>query len=214
MTILDSLLSRVGSLTQPLLSLVQPRFISSALTSGSTPSGSTSQARLLARSAFGTDRRLFRRFILTELSTRATSRRLPTQAVSSPRQLRRFTSRNPVARTSLVLSPESRLPQSFSGLVPPLATSTVAASCFTAPTEMMSSLGMPHFIGLRLGGLTGIEAFLRPSFNANSNAPNHALQRTATAVTAPASCLRLSHAAQEPRQPPRSLSLGSLGVLA
>ena len=44
--------------------------------------------------------------------------------------------------------------------------------------------------------------------------PNHALQRTATAVTAPASCLRLSPTAQEPRQPPRSLSLGSLGDFA
>ena len=41
---------------------------------------------------------------------------------------------------------------------------------------------------------------------------NNALQRTATAVTAPASGLRLSPTAQEPRQPPRSLSLGSLGV--
>ena len=172
MTILDSLLSRVGSLTQPLLSLVQPRFISSALTSGSTPSGSTSQARLLVRSAFGTGRRLFRRFILTELSTRATSRRLPTQSVSSPRQLRRFTSRNPVARTSLVLSPESRLPQSFSGLVPPLVTSTVAASCFTAPTKMRYSHGMLPFTALRLGDSIGIAAFLQPKFNANSNAPD------------------------------------------
>ena len=45
----------------------------------------------------------------------------------------------------------------------------------------------------------------------NHPRPNHALQRTATAVTAPASCRRLSPAAQEPRQPPRSLSLGSLG---
>ena len=43
--------------------------------------------------------------------------------------------------------------------------------------------------------------------------PNHALQRTGAAVTAPASCLRLSPAAQGPRQPRRSLSLGSLGVM-
>ncbi len=40
----------------------------------------------------------------------------------------------------------------------------------------------------------------------------YALQRTGAAVTAPASCLRLSPAAQEPRQPRPSLSLGSLGV--
>ena len=42
--------------------------------------------------------------------------------------------------------------------------------------------------------------------------PNHAL-RTAPCVTAPASCLRLSPTAQGPRQPRRSLSLGSLGVM-
>ena len=43
---------------------------------------------------------------------------------------------------------------------------------------------------------------------------NHALQRTGAAVTPAASCLRLSPAAQRSRQPRRSLSLGSLGVLA
>ena len=42
--------------------------------------------------------------------------------------------------------------------------------------------------------------------------PNHALQRTAPAVTLAASCLRLSPAMQPARQPPPSLSLGSLGV--
>ena len=41
--------------------------------------------------------------------------------------------------------------------------------------------------------------------------PNQALQRTAPAVTAAASCLRLSPTTQGPRQPPRSLSLRSLG---
>ena len=45
----------------------------------------------------------------------------------------------------------------------------------------------------------------------SNRTPNHALQRTATAVTAAASCLRLSPTAQPPRQPPPSLSLGSLG---
>jgi hypothetical protein len=44
--------------------------------------------------------------------------------------------------------------------------------------------------------------------------PNHALQRTRAAVTAPASCPRLSPTAQGPRQPRVSLSLGSLGALA
>ena len=42
--------------------------------------------------------------------------------------------------------------------------------------------------------------------------PNHALQRTAPAVTLAASCLRLSPTAQPSRQPPPSLSLGSLGL--
>jgi len=44
------------------------------------------------------------------------------------------------------------------------------------------------------------------------NAPNHALQRTALAVTLAASCLRLSPTMQPARQPPPSLSLGSLGA--
>jgi len=42
--------------------------------------------------------------------------------------------------------------------------------------------------------------------------PNPTLQRTAPAVTLAASGLRLSPATQPARQPPQSLSLGSLGV--
>ena len=42
--------------------------------------------------------------------------------------------------------------------------------------------------------------------------PNHALQRTAPCVTAPASAAALPPAMQVPRRTPRSLSLGSLGV--
>ena len=45
------------------------------------------------------------------------------------------------------------------------------------------------------------------------NAPNHALQRTATAVTARASAAAFPPAMHGPRQPPPSLSLGSLGVI-
>ena len=52
----------------------------------------------------------------------------------------------------------------------------------------------------------------QPSMNATPNAPNHALQRTAPAVTLAASSLRLSAPVQPARQPPQSLSLGSLGV--
>ena len=46
--------------------------------------------------------------------------------------------------------------------------------------------------------------------SANPTSPNHALQRTAPGVTAPAP---RRPAAQEPRRPPQSLSLGSLGVI-
>ena len=43
--------------------------------------------------------------------------------------------------------------------------------------------------------------------------PNHALQRTATAVTARASAAAFPPTMHGPRQPPPSLSLGSFGVL-
>ena len=42
--------------------------------------------------------------------------------------------------------------------------------------------------------------------------PNHALQRTAPCVTAPASAAAFPPTVQVPRRTPRSLSLGSLGV--
>ncbi len=44
--------------------------------------------------------------------------------------------------------------------------------------------------------------------------PNHALQRTAPCVTAPASAAAFPPTMQVPRRPPRSLSLGSLGDFA
>ena len=44
-----------------------------------------------------------------------------------------------------------------------------------------------------------------------TSTPNHALQRTATAVTARASAAAFPPAMHGPRQPPPSLSLGSLG---
>ena len=48
----------------------------------------------------------------------------------------------------------------------------------------------------------------------NNATPNHALQRTAPCVTAPASAAAFPPALQVPRRTPRSLSLGSLGVSA
>ncbi len=56
-------------------------------------------------------------------------------------------------------------------------------------------------------------ALTRQRWRNSERTPNHALQRTGAAVTAPASCLHLSPATQGPRQPRPSLSLGSLGVL-
>ena len=47
--------------------------------------------------------------------------------------------------------------------------------------------------------------------NPNQPSPNHALQRTATAVTARASAAAFPPAMHGPRQPPPSLSLGSFG---
>ena len=46
----------------------------------------------------------------------------------------------------------------------------------------------------------------------NTTWPNHALQRTAPCVTAPASAAAFPPTVQVPRRTPRSLSLGSLGV--
>ena len=48
--------------------------------------------------------------------------------------------------------------------------------------------------------------------NDSNESPNHALQRTATAVTARASAAAFPPTMHGPRQPPPSLSLGSLGV--
>ena len=47
--------------------------------------------------------------------------------------------------------------------------------------------------------------------HSNKPSPNHALQRTAPCVTAPASAAAFPPAMQVPRRTPRSLSLGSLG---
>ena len=54
-------------------------------------------------------------------------------------------------------------------------------------------------------------AYAVPMNPKRPEAPNHALQRTAPCVTAPASTAALPPAMQVPRRTPRSLSLGSLG---
>ena len=66
----------------------------------------------------------------------------------------------------------------------------------------------PH--KFRLWQLRALEDFLM-SLSSTSATPNHALQRTAPCVTAPASATTLPPTMQVPRRTPRSLSLGSLG---
>ena len=53
---------------------------------------------------------------------------------------------------------------------------------------------------------------LADAFSNRAATPNHALQRTAPCVTAPASTAAFPPTMQVPRRPPRSLSLRSLGV--
>ena len=55
-------------------------------------------------------------------------------------------------------------------------------------------------------------AVTRQRWRKSERTPNHALQRTGAAVTAPASAAAFPPARQGPRQPRPSLSLGSLGV--
>ena len=63
-------------------------------------------------------------------------------------------------------------------------------------------------------GLPPMKTLVRRVFCIQPKSPNHALQRTAPRVTAPASGLRLSPTVQAPRRAPQSLSLESLGVTA
>ena len=53
---------------------------------------------------------------------------------------------------------------------------------------------------------------MRSFISSPPKSPNHALQRTAPCVTAPASAATFPPTVQVPRRTPRSLSLGSLGV--
>ena len=60
--------------------------------------------------------------------------------------------------------------------------------------------------------LQSLDSFRSDAMHEKTPTPNHALQRTATAVTARASTAAFPPAMHGPRQPPPSLSLGSLGV--
>ena len=112
------------------------------------------------------------------------ARRLLSSSVRAPVRLPR--SFPPTPKPQFVLRPQSELHG------PLLAAERSAASIFT-----------------RRSALT------RPRSRKSQRTPNHALQRTAAAVTACAADRRhLSTHRHRPRQPPPSLSLGSLGVSA
>ena len=69
--------------------------------------------------------------------------------------------------------------------------------------------------GLKQTEVARVSARITPQrrvFTAMTATPNHALQRTATAVTLAASAAAFPPTVQPARQPPPSLSLGSLGV--
>ena len=131
---------------------------------------------------------------------------------------------------SLVASPSADLVQSGAGLslsaarrrsTPSVRASVRFASVFLpAPQPYRTALPSAQQFGLPLAAARSADrastrrfAAARQRWRKCNESPNHALQRTAPAVTAPASGLRLSPATQVPRQPPRSLSLGSLGDL-
>ena len=73
--------------------------------------------------------------------------------------------------------------------------------------------GPPHAAGLSPAS-TFMRRFTltRRGCRKSERTPNHALQRTGVAVTARASAAAFPPAMHGPRQPPPSLSLGSLGV--
>ena len=106
------------------------------------------------------------------------------------------------AREHHASSMSSMAPEQPSYLTMALASSSSYSSSHTLP--QCETISRTRQSLQRMTHLNG--------FHAMTATPNHALQRTGAAVTAPASCLRLSPAVQGPRQPPRSLSLESLAV--
>ena len=96
---------------------------------------------------------------------------------------------------------------------------TVSGRCFIC---FISSSALPNlpflrrlhqdFSSVALASPSLFYFFLVPRFMTTAATPNHALQRTAPCVTAPASAAAFPPAMQVPRRTPLSLSLGSLGV--
>ena len=115
----------------------------------------------------------------------------------------------------------SGLSSSQRASVPGTSSLSVSRSPFVSPSiPYLVFSGVARRICARVtatGGSLPVpsQRFGRQSATLSTQAatPNHALQRTAPCVTAPASCPPPSPpATQVPRRAPRSLSLGSLGV--
>jgi len=94
----------------------------------------------------------------------------------------------------------------------------LAGSFLPAPQPHSAALPSAHQHSLPLAALVSSAvsslrrfAATRQRCRKSERTPNHALQRTAPCVTAPASTAAFPPAVQVPRRPPRSLSLGSLG---
>ncbi len=77
--------------------------------------------------------------------------------------------------------------------------------------EETQGMGFEIASGARLQLSLRRPAATRKSCRKSERTPNHALQRTAPCVTAPASTAAFPPTMQVPRRTPRSLSLGSLG---
>jgi hypothetical protein len=79
-------------------------------------------------------------------------------------------------------------------------------------SRLLSNKAMNAFFGLG-SSRTAFQRFVS-HHHRNPMSPNHALQRTAPCVTAPASTAAFPPTMQVPRRAPLSLSLGSLGVIS
>ena len=102
---------------------------------------------------------------------------------------------------------------------PARASVRLAGSFLPAPQPLSAALPSAEQRSLPLAAessappaFTRRFASTRQRCRKSERTPNHALQRTAPCVTAPASTAAFPPAMQVPRRTPRSLSLGSLGV--
>ena len=105
-------------------------------------------------------------------------------------------------------SPSARVPACFPDGFPP----TPSPRLVSQPPPVQH--GPLHAAASSAAAIcTRRSALTRRGWRESERTPNHALQRTATAVTARASAAAFPPTMHGPRQPPPSLSLGSLGDL-